>query len=574
MIKFLRYSFLLTLMMLFSASYAQKKVVFDATVDKSESADAGACSITKDGVTISITNGILGNGANYRIYAGAKLTISSDDKNVTKVVLTCAAKGDTKYGPGCLGGEGYTFEVGSNEGTWTGDAKSIELASTGKQTRATVITVYTGNYSEGEEPVTELVNADDFKAFKALASGTEANLKLTNAQVLYVKGSNMYVRDASGALEFYKSDIAAEAGKVLNGSIIGRMNVYKKSPQFTTTAQTNLSTVAVTDGSAQAVPVEATVVSAVDYLSDLVAVKDVTVKFDENGDYYAYQGADSIMIYDKFAVANLDATDAETTYSFSAIVLNNNGVFELAPIVALEQVAEVTTTIAELNGLTADKANITLNLTNAKVVATPTYIKNDKTYTDYYVREGDKAIIFYNMKLDIKANDVLNGKVMCDYANYYGIHEVKSNANTTADKLTITSSDEAAQPVVATVTDLAAQNHLCDLVKIENVKIEKIDKYYYAVEGDAKVQIYDKYGVAAIPETLDGTYTITGVIGSIMKGVVEIYPTMSISGVNTGISNITTAKANLPVYNLAGQRVNKSYKGLQIIGGKKYMIRK
>ena len=47
-------------------------------------------------------------------------------------------------------------------------------------------------------------------------------------------------------------------------------------------------------------------------------------------------------------------------------------------------------------------------------------------------------------------------------------------------------------------------------------------------------------------------------------------------GETTGISNVDVNAndnfdANAPMYNLAGQRVNKSYKGVVIVNGKKYM---
>ncbi len=50
---------------------------------------------------------------------------------------------------------------------------------------------------------------------------------------------------------------------------------------------------------------------------------------------------------------------------------------------------------------------------------------------------------------------------------------------------------------------------------------------------------------------------------------------ISLNGTTTGITNITTDEAakNAPVYNLAGQKVTKAYKGVVIKNGKK-MIQK
>ena len=45
---------------------------------------------------------------------------------------------------------------------------------------------------------------------------------------------------------------------------------------------------------------------------------------------------------------------------------------------------------------------------------------------------------------------------------------------------------------------------------------------------------------------------------------------ISLNRVETGITNITTSAAdNAPIFNLAGQKVSKSYKGVVIKAGKK-----
>ena len=43
--------------------------------------------------------------------------------------------------------------------------------------------------------------------------------------------------------------------------------------------------------------------------------------------------------------------------------------------------------------------------------------------------------------------------------------------------------------------------------------------------------------------------------------------------VSEGIANIVTNNANAKVYNLAGQRVADSYKGVVIVNGKKFIVK-
>ena len=224
-------------------------------------------------------------------------------------------------------------------------------------------------------------------------------------------------------------------------------------------------------------------------------------------------------------------------------------------------------TIASLNEMTDDKAYVKLTLTGAKV----TYV-DDKTI---YLREGNKALMFYNTALVMPRNAIVSGTVKVDYDNYYGIHEVKDNAFTTADGLTITESAEAAQPTAVTIGELLALEHICDYVVLSRVTItaeQSGDRTnYYAEAGGQKVQLYKGIDVSAYAG--DGKeYDITAVFNAIYNGAAEIQPievavANSIDGIEAG------AEGSQPVYNLAGQRLQKPQKGLNIIGGKKVIVK-
>lgn len=116
---------------------AEKTVTFDATVDKSS-----GTTLTKDGITLSLTDGKLNNGKDYRPYAGSTLTISSE-YTITKIVFTCAASTGTKKG----GPDKFSVTKGGGKyeykgfiGTWTGSAVSISFKAD-KQVQAKTIEV-------------------------------------------------------------------------------------------------------------------------------------------------------------------------------------------------------------------------------------------------------------------------------------------------------------------------------------------------------------------------------------------------------------------------------------------------
>lgn len=229
-------------------------------------------------------------------------------------------------------------------------------------------------------------------------------------------------------------------------------------------------------------------------------------------------------------------------------------------------------TIASLNALTADQANVRLKFTNAKVLGSHTTKKGAKSI---YVREGDKAIILFNTGLELNDNAVLNGYVDVDFKVYNGMPEVVKNAQTSASNLTVTESTEEAMPVETTIAELNAKNHLADLVVLKGVTIEseRSGKYtnYYAVSGSDRIQLF---GGVDMKDYVNGKkYDVVAIFNQIFKGTTpEIAPTKVTEATATGISTIQEAQ-KVVVYDLQGRRVQKAEKGLFIINGKKVLVK-
>lgn len=105
--------------------------------DLTEMETAGAVNQEVKGIKFEISNGIV-NVANIRVYQGQTLKLTSNIGLMTKVVFTCTASGDAKYGPGCFTGTNYT--AGEEEtGTWelAAGASSLTLTASKKQVRIT-----------------------------------------------------------------------------------------------------------------------------------------------------------------------------------------------------------------------------------------------------------------------------------------------------------------------------------------------------------------------------------------------------------------------------------------------------
>ena len=134
--------------MLFTVMSFATVITFDADVDKgnagTDSNNAAAYTITKDGVTVTVSSGILGtynNEMHYRIYKNQTLTVTSTVGNVTSVEFTCTANDDAKYGPGCFTWSTGNYTYSGAKGTWSGSASEIVFTASSNQVRATQVVV-------------------------------------------------------------------------------------------------------------------------------------------------------------------------------------------------------------------------------------------------------------------------------------------------------------------------------------------------------------------------------------------------------------------------------------------------
>ena len=80
----------------------------------------------------------------------------------------------------------------------------------------------------------------DIATFKLLPQDNEEGdtLKLNNAVVTYIKGDNVFVEDASGAINIYKTGIQFYVGQQLNGNLVGQNHEENYMPQLLKTANT------------------------------------------------------------------------------------------------------------------------------------------------------------------------------------------------------------------------------------------------------------------------------------------------------------------------------------------------
>ena len=224
------------------------------------------------------------------------------------------------------------FQVGMGEFIETGtyDAEGILVPYRGKYE----IYITKSLVPAGDTP--GLPTAADIAAFKALNADTEAILTLSNAQVLYANGRDVYVRDASGAIDFYDTGIAFETNQMLNGTITGKLSFYKNLPELAKTDKTNADNINFSAGS-EAQPRHITISQAFGstYLNDLIQLNNVKLEV-EDGKTYAYDDNNySIQIYDKWKLMEQQVSPddyANNNYDVKGILIIYNDVYEVYPI--------------------------------------------------------------------------------------------------------------------------------------------------------------------------------------------------------------------------------------------------
>lgn len=292
---------------------------------------------------------------------------------------------------------------------------------------------------------------------------------------------------------------------------------------------------------------------------DVIGSENGSTKTTRNifvGDKAASTQTTSVIGTKKYEIA-ADYQAANTVYTIKVTNANNDQIQKVLIWKKGTTQPEVTPTaanIAAFKALGVDKEAI-LTLTNAQVQYVGT--------NDMYIVDATGGIDIYKSDLKYTAGQILNGTIT---ATYDVFNKLPQLINITENKLTAT--DGTVTPVEMSVEDAALAENACKLIKITNVKAVKIGNNYYTDENKT-IQFYDKFKLNYTVDT-EKECDYTGIIIP-FKAQMQLAPT--VTPVTSNINGITIddADANAPVYNLAGQKVSESYKGVVIKAGKKFV---
>lgn len=373
--KILRYSFIAVLALIANFSYAGvstidfTKLAVKTVSDENNKENNGYTFTSGDFTfTAKKNNGSTQptqNASTKDLRHYAKNTITISGAKMTKMVFTISNAGKSRWAIVTASEGTMTVDVNSGTATWenTNGSSSVTLTVGDKNEYGTAEKTKAGQFnvdkvditSDGQgggetpTPPAEETKAENIAAFKALASGTTATLTLKDAQVVYknvyttksgATNTEYYVRDASGAIQFFNTDLELNVNQVINGTVEVTYSPFNELPEAKKTANTSAEKLTITDGET-AVPTKVTVADLTSnkYLCDLVTVENANIISETSGDYtnqYLTNGTDKVMIYDKFKT-NVTISEGEG-YDVTGVLvtakLSGNIVKELAPISA------------------------------------------------------------------------------------------------------------------------------------------------------------------------------------------------------------------------------------------------
>ena len=330
-------------------------------------------------------------------------TAAFKDKITAITVETAGAGGikatlDVTVG-GKAFGKQYTLTTTKTEAEFKGEETGEIVLSYKNSAQAALyisaITVTTLGEGETPQPPVVVTYTDVANVKDLLANYTEdtknLNLTLTNAKVTYVNEYNgtinTYVREGDAAIELRTLGFNMPVNSILTGKVKVDLTFYYGVPYLVANAGTNDESITVTESTEAAQPIEATVADIIanKYLNDLVTIKGFTFSKEEYQEgrfnYYANDGEQKIMIYDKF---NKVGGVAELTEGEKYNVVGLYGaIFKGTPeIIPTQAVVPTSTGISNIIVTTADNAPA-YNLAGQKVNA---------AYKGIVIKNGKKMI--------------------------------------------------------------------------------------------------------------------------------------------------------------------------------------
>ena len=253
----------------------------------------------------------------------ASPTISGETKfeGSTEVTIT-GAEGSTIY---------YTTD-GTDPTTASTNGASPVTFTLNESATVKAIAVLNGNQSDvatREFTKVEFTDMTIDDLHKLSASQTNINLSINDGKVVYIDGSDVYVRDGENAMLFYRTDIPFTENATVSGTVKADFDIFRGLPEVKDNDFTNTSALTITDSEEEALPRNATIAEIVTdgkYMCDLVKISGIKITSEK----YATDGTNQILLYGADDVIE-NYVGKDTECNLTAVVKKYNNA-QLLPV--------------------------------------------------------------------------------------------------------------------------------------------------------------------------------------------------------------------------------------------------
>lgn len=590
MVKHLHYLFTLLLVMLCTAATAQTTVTFTAGTEKGTytgtgSPQSGEETITKDGITIKCSSGAFA-ASQYRFYKSSTATISSTVGNITKVVFTCTAKGTEKQGPGNFTGAttgSYTYEEAGETGTWTGDAAEFTLTASKNQVRATKIEV---TYTPSGKTSADLSFPEATYTVKLGDSFTAPTLTNPHNLTVSYTVDNTDVADVDATTGEVTINAAGTAK--ITAAFAGNDTYAAGSASYTLTVTGDVTT---TGDGTEAKPYTVADILALNaanalptdevYVKGIVSqIKEVSASFGNATYYISDDGTttNQFQIYRGKYLNNVKFTSEDQlqtgwTVTVKGKVTLFNTSLEMAQNNYLTSIEKPAGAAPAISGDETFLESTTVTITANQEGATVYYTTDGTTPTDKSTKYTEPITL--TETTTVKAIAYLNGTAS----------EVAEKTFTKTEPISVakaleilangtqTTSNVYVSGTIVEVSELSTQfGNASYTISDDGTSTSTLTVFRGKYLGNAKFTAEDHINAG-------DKVVVCGVLKNYAKDdtttpqLTNSY-LVSINGTTTAINSVKTKTAlDGAIYNLAGQRVSKSYKGVVIKNGRKYIVK-
>ncbi len=243
---------------------------------------------------------------------------------------------------------------------------------------------------------------------------------------------------------------------------------------------------------------------------------------------------------------------------------------------------EVSDEYTEVEGLGA--FNNTANNTLVKLLLKDAIITSGMINEEgFYVQDATGGAHFYYTGLEFNINDKLDGYIFVKKSNQTVGARIAMTEETNKDNLEITANGTY-EPITGSISDINVATNKLKVVKLANVKVKGLtettatitDAYENTIAiNNAKTNNYP-YVIKESLEAINySNATVVGILFGSSATENKIMPLSITEGNGTGIETIHNSQFTVKnsIYNLQGVRMNSLKKGLNIVNGKKVMVK-